>query len=219
MKKTKRIISVLLCTVLLLSCAFCFAACNDNGGNGEPGGVSGGSDNKFTYSVKVVAGENGVPGAKVQFVCANAGNKLVTTDDEGIAKIVLDAEDTVSAKITSVPKSYTWTAEDKAKLYTVEEGEVKSVKIADAVKTVTYTIYVKDASGAAVSGVQVQICADLCLMPKTSDAEGKVVYEMTDDGKTYKAQITAEGATYFEFDENNTVTITVGADKLPLANQ
>lgn len=41
---------------------------------------------------------------------------------------------------------------------------------------VTYTVYVKDADGNAMAGVLVQFCddANVCKLPVTTDAEGKV---------------------------------------------
>ncbi len=52
-----------------------------------------------------------------------------------------------------------------------------------------YTVYVKDANGAAIEGVRIGICSydettgekGSCLAPKTTDADGKVVLE-ADEG-------------------------------------
>ena len=174
-------------------------ALSGNGNNGgNEGGNSGNTDNngdgKINYTVTVVDSNGAaVKGAKVTFITPGTDMPW-TTDANG--KASYKSADTVKVKVTSIPAGYIY-----SKL------NVEQSFAADGTLTVTlekpdlpdWTIRVVDQDGNAIAGVQVQMCAESCLMPKTTNSEGYVVYE--DYEGDYHAQLTAlpEGYTA-EFD-------------------
>ncbi len=61
---------------------------------------------------------------------------------------------------------------------------------AEADKKVTYTITVKNADGAPVAGVNVQVCVgDTCKMPKNTDASGVVKFDIEETDEALSVQI------------------------------
>ena len=133
------------------------------------------------------------------------------TDENGVAIYTTETtEGEWTAQIFGVSKADKdkYPELDKETKHTFDSDGSLTLNIGKEIEKVIYTIYVKDASGAAVSGVKVQICAEMCLAPKTTDSEGKATY--TVDLGEWKAQLTGdETGTYHYFDDNNTVTIVV----------
>ena len=195
----KKILALILSLVFVVSLASC-----DTGNGGE--------ENEKTYTVTVLDNGAGVAGVEISFINETANKKkLITTNENGVATYTPEAMDGEwKAQIFGVSKA------DKDKYPDLDtdakhsfdsEGNL-TLNIGKEVVKVTYTIYVKDASGAAVEGVAVQICDTYCMKPRSTDAEGKVTY--TVDAGNWKAQLTDdEEGTYHYFDDDNTVTIVV----------
>lgn len=62
---------------------------------------------------------------------------------------------------------------------------------------VTYTVYVKDADGNAMAGVLIQFCddANVCKLPVTTDAEGKVTVTYAPANYHVSVTVVPEGFT------------------------
>lgn len=62
---------------------------------------------------------------------------------------------------------------------------------------VTYTVYVEDADGNAMEGVVIQFCddANVCKLPVTTDAEGKVVVTYAPANYHVSVTVVPEGFT------------------------
>ena len=62
---------------------------------------------------------------------------------------------------------------------------------------VTYTVYVKDADGNAMAGVLIQFCddANVCKLPVTTDAEGKVTVTYAPANYHVSVTVVPEGYT------------------------
>ena len=72
----------------------------------------------------------------------------------------------------------------------------------------TYTVLVKDSNGSPVSGVAIQLCSDAgCQLPKTTNSEGLVTFELVTDN--YKAQVASLPSGY---------TVDSLADKYTMLN-
>ena len=83
---------------------------------------------------------------------------------------------------------------------------------------VTYTVHVQDESGAALSGVMVQICKDACL-PGMTDAEGNATFTVAEDDYKVSFLTLPAGYTYtteeteFYFESGATeITLTLKAE-------
>ena len=170
----------------------------------EPAG-----DGKVDYVVTVTDEEgNPVEGATVVIYL----NGLVergeeTTGADGKATFRLK-EDSYSAAVVDAPVEYTY--DEEAKVNLVNNAATIRVE-----QLPTYTIYVKDANGQAVVGASVQLCTDTdCRSPKTTDAEGKVVYY--DVEATYKAKVLSADGYVLDGEyhplSNGTVTIVLQAE-------
>ena len=155
--------------------------CDVCGNDIEPAG-----DGKVDYVVTVKDEDgNAVGGATVVIYLNGLSERGENvTDAEGKVTFRLK-EGNYSAAVVDAPAEYTFDEEmvaltNNAATITVE-------------KLPAYTIYVKDINGQAIAGVSVQLCTDTdCRSPKTTDAEGKVVYY--DVEATYKAKVLdAEG--------------------------
>lgn len=195
----KKILALILSLTLALPLASC-----DSGDGGE--------EKEITYTVTVLDNGAGVDGVQISFENKVADEKkLVTTDENGVATYVTKTtEGEWTAQIFGVSKADKdkYPELDKDTKHTFDSEGKLTLNIGKVEEKVTYTIYVKDASGAAVSGVKVQICAEMCLTPKTTDSEGKATY--TVDAGEWKAQLTGdETGAYHYFNDNNTVTIVV----------
>lgn len=185
----KRIISILLCAIMLVGAVSVLASCG--GGSEEP--------NTFKYSVTVVDGEGApVANAQVSFINKDTGKKkLVATDKSGVAVYESETELNLEVSIFSangyeIDPTKTYTLTDNAVTVTVAKKSQGAKE--------TYTVYVKDASGNAVAGANVHICDNdgICLTPVLTDADGKAEF-VVDEGKTWKAKfVSGTEYTYFE---------------------
>ena len=196
----KKILALILSLVLALSLASC-----DSGNDG-------GEEKDTTYTVTVLDNGAGVAGVQISFENKTADEKqLVTTDENGVATYTTETtEGEWTAQIFGVSKAdkYKYPDLDTDTKHSFDSEGNLTLNIGKEVVKVTYTIYVKDASGAAVEGVAVQICDTSCMKPRSTDAEGKVTY--TVNAGNWKAQLTGdETGTYYYFDDNNTVTIVI----------
>lgn len=123
----KKIISILLVLMMLLSASVCLFACDGNGGegeqggenegeqNGENGGEQGGetggnteNDGKVTYTIYVVDNDgNAVVGAKLQICDSNGCSPILKgTDEEGKVTASKEPSD-FKAQIRTLPEGYT----------------------------------------------------------------------------------------------------------------
>ena len=196
MKNFKRILAILLVLALGVCMIVGMTSCTepetdpctthvDNDSNGkcdncdEP--VEPHGDGKVDYVVTVKDEDgNAVGGATVVIYLNGLSERGENvTDAEGKVTFRLK-EGNYSAAVVDAPAEYTFDEEmvaltNNAATITVE-------------KLPAYTIYVKDTNGQAIAGVSVQLCTDTdCRSPKTTDAEGKVVYY--DVEATYKAKV------------------------------
>lgn len=211
----KKFLAALILLSITLTSAFAMTSCmgGEGDGNGDSGNSNGGgtgANSEVTYTVTVLDGTVGVAGVNLMFenkdlTTGTKGKfKTATTNAEGKASITV-APANWKVRIESVPSGYNV---DKTIEYSFTDGAA-TISIGSSQSLVAYTVYVKDASGAPVSGIQVQICkGELCLQPKTTDSEGKVVYNQKED--EWKAQITGNTSNpKYEFDANNTVIIII----------
>ena len=118
--KLKRLISLILCLVLLVSCVFPLASCggddddNDNGGNNTGGTIINGggtSNNGETEYVVTVVTAGGMPLEGVMVYIHNGeGYSVCTapaeTDENGQATFKLATSDAYTVQVDGVPKGY-----------------------------------------------------------------------------------------------------------------
>ncbi len=184
MKNLKKILSLILALMMLLTSAFALASCagdgddaGDGSSDGSGSGDSAGGSTGFTYTVYVKSGNKGIAGANVCFtnLADSTDKKLATTDANGRAKITTDTETSFKAVVTQVPSDY------RESGWSITEEKT----LVDGTATFTYTtvdlpdwtITLVDENGAPVVGAKIQMCSGSnCFMPKTTDAEGKVVF-------------------------------------------
>lgn len=157
-----------------------------NGNEGENGGENGSVDEKITYTV-TVKNEDGQPvkGAKVTFQTSGGTEMPWTTDANGVA--TYKSADTVKVKVTAIPSGYTYSKLEAVQTFDANgnlEVVLSKLDLPD------WTIKVVDQDGNAIAGVQVQMCADVCLRPQTTDSEGCAVY--VDYEGDYHAQLSYE---------------------------
>ena len=159
------------------------------GGNSQSGNEGGSSDNggetngKVTYTV-TVKNEDGqaIKGAKVTFTTSGGTEMPWTTDANGVA--TYKSADTVKVKVTEIPAGYTY-----SKLGAVQSFDANGnlEVIIAKIDLPDWTIRVVDQDGNGIAGVNVQMCAEFCLQPITTDADGYAVYK--DKEGDYKAQL------------------------------
>ena len=199
MKNFKRIITLLLALTLLAvpmlaltSCAGDDTDCTDH----IDADVNGKCDYcekvlGYVYTVTVVDASGApIADAKVDLFLDGIAplNKTTSTGSDGKASFTLDKTGNYYAKVTEAPEGYN-VPEDKVQL-------VNNAASITLTQNPTYTVYVKNTAGEAVSGVGVQICAlsGACQLPKNTDAEGKIESKLPEDG--YKALIVSVPAGY-----------------------
>lgn len=199
MKNLNKILSILLVLSLAACMLIGFTACTepeedpctahvDDDKNGkcdkcgetvEPVG-----DGKVDYTV-TVKDDNGdaVEGATVVIYLQGVAEKgEADTDADGKVTFRLK-EGSYSAAVVSAPIEYGFDEDEKVNL-------ANNAATITLEKLPTYTIYVKNASGQAIEGAEVQLCTeDDCRLPKLTDADGKVVY--VDVEGTFKAKVLA----------------------------
>ncbi|MBR2929727.1 MAG: Ig-like domain-containing protein [Clostridia bacterium] len=208
MKNIRKLLSLLLVLVLAVGLVLGFTACTPDEEPDDEG------DDKITYNVTVKDQYGAaVVGAKVQLYLDGVApvGKEAATDGEGKASFSLK-EGNYLVKLNGVPEGY----ELSTGVVAISGGEATVV----VNKHPTYTVYVKDASGAPIKGAAVQICSlsGSCQLPKMTDDEGKIQSVLPSDG--YKAKIVSaagyvlptENEGYINFD-GETLTIVLEAAK------
>jgi len=225
MKNFKRIITLLLALTLLAvpmlaltSCAGDDTDCTDH----IDADVNGKCDYcekvlGYVYTVTVVDASGApIADAKVDLFLDGIAplNKTTSTGSDGKAYFTLDKTGNYYAKVTEAPSGY-----EVSSVGVKLVDNAATVTLAAAAVDPTYTVYVKNTAGEAISGVGVQICSISddgigCLMPKPTDAEGKIESVLPED--RYKAILVSvpEGyvkpADYVNFEEGSyTLTITI----------
>ena len=190
----KKILAILLSLSLILCGIFTFFSCNDDDNtDGDQNNDSNNGDDenedevkkvKYTVSVEDEDG-NAVVGAVVEIESIEHGKSNVTTGDDGKAELELtETVLGVYANIKSLPEGY---GKGSAK-----EIVFKSSTTADftVVKQVKYSAKVVDGSGAALAGIEVQVCVgDVCNTPITTDANGEAYYYINPTDEAVKLQI------------------------------
>ena len=157
-----------------------------------------------TYTVTLVDGDKPIKNAMIAFVSADGQTKNALTDANGVATYTAESG-TWQAKIALL-KGYEY---EEGKLYDFVDGKVTIALSKAGANTVTYTVYVKDASGNSVEDISVQVCDtdNTCLAPKTSDEDGKVTFEV-DPSKTWKATLFGEENYVYFVNGEATIIIT-----------
>ena len=153
-----------------------------NNNSGNPG------DNIVTYTVTVVdENNNPVKDVVITFTTESGESDMKVTKADG--KLTYEPAEKFTASVTRVPNGY----KDDLVGQTISFDEQGNATIAlkknvtEAVKE-DYVILVVDQDGNPIEGVFVQMCTDVCLSPKTTGADGKVIYNVVPD--SYKAQLT-----------------------------
>ncbi len=175
----KKITSMILAVVMLLSVSVCLFSCGGDKNDGKP----------TNYTVTVVD-ENGKPvkGVIITFTDEGGITDPKLTMSEGTVSFESDKK--VSAKITVIPNEYKQDLVNTAISFdkdgnatiTLEKAEVIVVKE-------TYTIIALDQNNNPVKGVAVQMCADSgCLGTVLTGADGKATYTVAPDD-TFKVQV------------------------------
>jgi hypothetical protein len=201
MKNFKKIFVLLLVLSIGASMIFGMTSCTepentdtpctehaDTDGNGKcdkcEADVEPAGDGKVDYVVTVTDEDgNPVEGATVVIYLnglSERGEENTGADGKVTFRL---KEGSYSASVVSAPSIYTYDEEAKIEL-------VNNAATIEIEKLPAFTIYVVDANGQAVSGVEVQLCSttDRCLTPQLTDESGKVVYYAVED--SYKAKIT-----------------------------
>ena len=167
----KKILSIILAAIMLLTMGLSLASCDGEQGTEQP------KDEKITYTVTVVDEEgNPISGAEVTF-----NGVPWDTDAEGKAKYKTDKK--VTAEITYVPSGYKY---DTSKKISFDENGNATVTLA---KMPPYIVKVVDQDGNPVAGVWVQMCANACIpfsKPTNESGETSAPYV---EGE-YRANIT-----------------------------
>ena len=172
----KKIISMILATAMLLAMSVCLFSCDDET-----------ETSPKTYTVTVVD-ENGNPvkDVVITFTTKSGESDMKVTKADG--KLTYEPAEKFTASVTRVPNGY----KDDLVGQTIsfdEQGNATIVinkNITEAVKE-DYVILVVDQDGNPIEGISVQMCADVCVDVKETNAEGKVSYNVTP--KDYKAQL------------------------------
>lgn len=213
----KKILTMALAVIMMLSLTLCLFACNDDDKDKENGDKENGGS--VTYTVTVLDDQgNPVAGAQIFFTETDGLSVPYPTDENGVASF--PSEKKVSASVLAVPEGYEY---DKL---TVTQSFDKDGKLSITVKKAAaptgdpYVITVVDDEGNPIAGVPVQMCnkvSGICIPGGTTDENGQFSYTYREG--EFRAQITSgkipEGYTvegdpeaYYEF-ENNKVTITL----------
>ena len=184
----KKLISLLLILSLAIVGAFALTACGDkddntdnSGSNNEGGENNNGSNetgdtaNKVDYSLTVKDQNGGnVEGVEITFKIGPKTTVKATTDSNGVATINIEQTSLlIRAQLPAqLPAGYS--AGESQYVDFATGAKTASITV---VKATAHTVYVKDASGNAVSGAGVQVCVDgTCQMAVETDSEGKAVF-------------------------------------------
>ncbi len=202
----KKILSLILSAIMLVTLSLSLFACDDKENNPP-------ADEKATYTVTVVDEDgNPIKGAMVNFNVKGGAAFPMPTDAEGKASYTTDKQVTVS--ILSVPDGYEYFEIGKNITLDSNGSATVTVKKAEIIEDY-FVILVVDQYGAPVEGVLVQMCTESsCLTPTATDENGEASYSYADG--EFKAKLTSipEGYTvadpeaYYEF-ENDTATIVL----------
>ena len=229
----KKIISILLSSVLLVVSLFAFASCGgdgntgdggNGGGNGDGGDNGGGANTDVTYTI-TVKDEDGNAISGVSLSLTNSAgleyyNTLDVTDAEGKTSIKMKSDSQyTNVKLKSAPSRY---AVDKSQVYTFTNNAVTITLTSHP----SYTVKVVDQNGDAVVGAKLQMCNDAgCVPLDDTDEGGESVRYIDKTG--FRAQLTehpsgyeyAEGendATYYDFsgDSDSGYIVTIEVKKV-----
>lgn len=183
----KKIIAIFLTLMMLAGFAVIATSCggDETPGGETPGGNSGeqtgggNTDAGKDYTVTIVD-QSGAPIAGIALKLAYGKNKteVLTTDSEGKATAKIDTLSNVIVEFEELSKEYSAPAK-KARTF-AEDATEHTVTLTRLTK---YTVTVVDESGAAVSGVSVQICHTVCLLPSDTDSDGKMSVYLDTDAK------------------------------------
>ena len=188
-----------------------------DGGNGDNGGNNGCSS-EISYSVTVKDNEgNPIAGAVVSFYIKNnvLAAKDVKTDASGKATPSIKAK-FVAVKVTDIPFGYEYS--NLNVMQDLVDGEL-NITIQ---KLPYYTVKIIDQNNNAVVGAKVQMCSDnACFtFDNLTDENGETKTHRYESGYNYEAKILSlpngymvvgdeNFDTYYDFEYDNTVTITV----------
>lgn len=203
MKKAK-ILSIILGIALVIVMVASLVACNDtctehvdenndlkcdnceadmpsiDDGNGGDGGTTTPSD-KDTYTFTLKDQNNaGVPGVEVQVLVDGVAGEIKATDTNGNVSFAVK-KDAVLVQVTILEWNNLYV--NNLESETISFINTKSLVIDGILKKTEYVITVVDNLGAAVEGVQVQLCfGTVCKTPKMTSKAGKATILATEDG-------------------------------------
>ena len=219
----KKLLILLLSMALLVSGMFFLTSCdgdadeeenesNENN-NDENNDENNSSSSKVDYTVNVVDQDgNAVAGVEVTFKVGPKSTYTATSDATG--KAVINIEETAlpiraSYTATKLPSGYL-----KGEATYVDFATGSKTANLEIVKGIAYTVYVKNSSGAALSGASVQICVDgVCNAAVNTDVDGKVVYYLSPDFDEAYAQFNAAPNGY-NAPETNKIYYTEGVTEV-----
>ena len=138
---------------------------------------------KYTVELKDQHG-NAVPDASVFLIVNGKETDPTNTDANGIATFFHKGGIAVIAVVDSVSADYDIDETDYS-----FEANATSITIAEIIKLDTYSVIIKDGSGAAVEGADVQVCVgEKCYVSRYTNAEGKASFKVT-PGDNVKVQV------------------------------
>ena len=172
----KKIISLILAATMLLAMSGCLFSCDDET-----------ETTPKTYTVNVVD-ENGNPvkDVVITFTSESGESDMKVTKADG--KLTYEPAEKFTASVTRVPNGYKDDLVGQTISFDEQGNATITLKknVTEVVKE-DYVILVVDQDGNPIEGISVQMCADVCVDVKETNAEGKVSYNVTP--KDYKAQL------------------------------
>ena len=196
----KKILSIILAAIMLLTMGLSLVSCGDAQGTEQP------KDEKKTYTVTVVDEEgNLMDGVEITFSPKGSLSMPLKTED---GKASYKTDKALTASVTGVPFGYK--CDNKA--ISFDENGNATITLS---KMPPYTVKVIDQDGNPVAGVWVQMCADMCVPFRNPTDENGVTSAPYADGD-YQANITGlpdgytvdDMDTYYDFTDGE-VTIEV----------
>ena len=133
-----------------------------------------------TYTVYVKDQNNeAAEGVRVMLQAGPGFYLYDNTDANGVATFDVPENKTalkIEASISTAGEMYSWSVGEE---YEIKNGTTATITVE---KLEAVYIYAKDEGGNAIEGVQIQACTSTgsCGAPKTTDAEGKVAFYMSD---------------------------------------
>ncbi len=162
------------------NCEADMSSVDDGNGNGGNDGTTTPSD-KETYTFTLKDQNNaGVPGVEVQVLVDGTAGEIKATDTNGNVSFAVK-KDAVLVQVTVLEWNDLYVNDLDSE--TISFINTKSIVIDGIVKKTEYAITVVDNLGAAVEGVQVQLCfGTVCKTPKMTSKAGKATILATEDG-------------------------------------